>query len=197
VKHLLTIWKDLRPDLKEEAVERKFAGQSLTAEQAGDVFERWLLEAFRLSGMVGHYAFRVPFRGSGSTREQIDGLLFDGWAGFLIESKFWTKKVDFGPIALLDFAVGTRPVGTLGLFFSGFGYTAAALESAQLLRPIRVLLFDQEDLDWALDEKALKGSSATKGFRGRMAEMVKRKWMLAVKFGHPAVSVTTLIEFFP
>src|SRR5207244_4010409 len=59
VKHLLQIWKDLRPDSEEDAVERKFEGQLLTAEQAGAVFERWILEAFRLSGAVGHYAFRV------------------------------------------------------------------------------------------------------------------------------------------
>ena len=84
LKQFLTIWKDLRPETDLPDVERKFAGQPLTAIPAGEVFERWVLEAFRLSGMVGHYGFRVPLRESGSTREQIDGLLFDGWTGFLV-----------------------------------------------------------------------------------------------------------------
>jgi hypothetical protein len=188
VTELRKVWEDLRPDSADESVERKFAGESLTLDQAGAVFERWVLEAFRLSGWTGHYAFRVPLGESGSTREQIDGLLLDGWQGFLVESKFWTNKVDFGPIALLHALVDLRPVGTLGLFFSAFGYTAPAVESARLLRPLRVLLFDKDDLGDALAEG--------KTFKGRMAEIVRRKWALAVQTGRPHVSVLTPIELF-
>jgi hypothetical protein len=173
---LRSIWESLRPDLDAADTERTFRGRPLTPQQAGDVFERWVMEAFRLSGARGGYAYRVPLRGSGSTREQIDGLLFDGWQGFLVESKFWTDKASFGPIALLHLLVEQRPVGVLGLFFSAFGYTVPAVESAELLHPIRVLLFDRQDLTWAL------GSTP---FAGRMAEMVRRKWMHAVKYGRP------------
>ncbi|HZV03752.1 MAG TPA: restriction endonuclease [Gemmataceae bacterium] len=186
-KELRKIWEDLRTDSIEEGTERKFRGRNITPGEAGDVFERWVLEAFRLSGMTGHYAFPVSLRQSASTREQIDGVILDGWQGFLVESKFWTKGVDFGPIALFHAHVETRPAGTMGLFFSAFGFTAPALEPAELLRPFRVLLFDGDDLKWAL----------TSGpFNGRMTEMIRRKWVLALKDGLPHRSVSDTIDLF-
>src|SRR5438552_2335860 len=108
---LREIWKDLQLASEEETARRTFRGQPLTPGQAGDIFERWVLEAFRLSGMTGHYAYQVPLRESGKTREQIDGMIVDGWQGFLVEAKLWSNKVDFGPIALLHSIVGTRPNG--------------------------------------------------------------------------------------
>lgn len=186
--HLRRIWADLHPESDEAGTERKFGDVSLSLRQAGDVFERWVLEAFRLSGTSGHYAFRVPLGNSGNTREQIDGMILDGWQGFLVESKFWTDKVDFSPLAVLHYLVETRPVGTLGLFFSAFGYTSAAFESTEILRPLRVLLFDQRDLDWALRPGK---------FQGRMAEMVRQKWLLALKYGRSNLLVSEVIELFP
>jgi hypothetical protein len=187
LQQLRTVWNDLRPEADDKGVERRFRDRLLTPEQAGIVFERWVLEAFRLSGQTGHYPFTVPLAGPGGTLEQIDGLVFDGWQGFLLQSKFWTDKVDFGPIALLHAQVGTRPTGTLGLFFSAFGYTPPALQSTDRLQPVRVLLFDREDLGWVLAKRPFKGS---------MAELVRRKWMLAVKSGSPYLKVTTPIELF-
>src|SRR4051812_11866016 len=70
-------WSELFP---EKGGRPKFRSQELVSQQAGWVFERWILEAFRLSGAVGHYSY-------GNRQEQIDGLVFDGWQGFLIESK--------------------------------------------------------------------------------------------------------------
>ena len=174
VAELRQIWADLRWETLESGIERTFRGQVLTPEQAGDVFERWVLEAFRLSGATGHYGFDVPLSATGHTREQIDGLVFDGWQGFLVECKFWKDKVDFGPVAHFHAILDRRPVGTLGLFFSAFGYTVPAAESAALLHPMRVLRFDHVDLNWAL---------AHKSFNGRMLAMVRRKWRLAVKYG--------------
>jgi hypothetical protein len=181
------IWEDLRTDTDDPDIERRFRNRSLSADQAGLVFERWVLEAFRVSGMAGHYGFRVPLHASAQTREQIDGMVLEGWQGFLIEGKFWIGKVDFGLIALLHALLETRPVGTLGLFFSAFGYTPAAIESAELLRPIRVLLFDRRDLVWALEHRS---------FRRRMAAMVQRKWILALKLGRPHLPPDTTTELF-
>jgi hypothetical protein len=166
---------------------RTFRHQAVTPEQVGTVFEGCVLEAFRLSGHTGHYPFTVPMQGSGSTREQIDGLVLDGWQSFLIESKFWTGQVDFGPIALLHTLLDTRPVGTLGLFFSAFGYTQPAIESTDRLRPVRVLLFDLEDLHWAL---------ARKPFKGSMLELVRRKWVLAVMNASCSVRLDYPINLF-
>ncbi len=186
-EELRQVWSDLQPADRDPAAQRRFRGQRLTLEQAGNVFERWVLEAFRLSGHTGHYPFRVPMRDSGNTREQIDGLFIDGWQAFLLESKFWTSKVDFGPIALLHVLLETRPAGTLGLFFSAFGYTTPALASASRLHPKRVLLFDDVDLNWFLTREP---------FRGSMATMVRRKWLLAVKYGEVDWHVSSPIEFF-
>jgi hypothetical protein len=189
VTELRSIWEELRPDSAAPGTERRFRGRVLTAEEAGDVFERWVLEAFRLSGASGHYSYSVPLKPEGGpAREQIDGLLLDNWQAFMLESKFWTNKVDLGPISLLADLVELRPLGTLGLFFSVFGYTPAALDSVELRHPIRVLLFDRVDLTWAIGQKR---------FRGRMAEMVNRKWMLAVKYGRAAMPVTEPLDLFP
>jgi hypothetical protein len=146
--------------------------------------------------MAGHYAFTVPLSQSASTREQIDGMVFDGWRGSLIECKFWTGKVDFGPIALLHAIVAARPAGTLGLFFSAFGYTPAAHAGAELLRPLQVLLFDTTDLEWALGQPIVNKRADEKRFKGRMAEMVRRKWLLALRSGRPSVPVTDVLELF-
>jgi hypothetical protein len=179
-KDLVSIWTGLRPNLDDQTAERTFREKSLTPAQAGLVFQRWLLEAFRLSGAAGHYAYQVPLKENGMTREEIDGLVFANGQGYLLEAKFWCQKVDFGPIALLNCRVEQRPQGTLGLFFSAFGYTPPALESAELFHPSRVLLFEHKDLVWSLEQKK---------FMGSMAEMVLRKWRLAVKYGRPNMPV--------
>ncbi len=187
LKELRKIWDDLHPESDDAEMQRRFRDVVLTPTQAGDVFERWVMEAFRLSGMQGHNAFRVPLRTSANTQEQIDGLIFDGWQAFLAEAKFWTDKVDFGPIVLLHDIVERRPAGTLGLFFSAFGFTGPATDCAGFLRPIRVLLFDAKDLNWALQQEPFKGS---------MKEMVRRKWLHSVMFGRLNKPVSDPLELF-
>jgi hypothetical protein len=76
----------------------------------------------------------------------------------------------------------------MGLFFSVFDYTLPALESTELHRPLRVLLFDGDDLDWALN--------GAKSFKGRMMEMVRRKWMLTTKHLRANMLVTTPLGLF-
>ncbi|MEJ7638717.1 MAG: hypothetical protein WKF75_12265, partial [Singulisphaera sp.] len=78
--------------------------------------------------------------------------------------------------------VEQRTVGTLGLFFSAFGYTPPAFESTEYLRPIRVLLFDPIDITWAL------------GHPGGMMKMVRRKWVLALRSGKSHIAVTEPID---
>jgi hypothetical protein len=196
LEELRAVWAALLPEDDDPHAERRFFGRLLTREESGDVFERWLTEAFRLSGATGQSAFQVPMFEGGTTREEIDGLIIDGWQACLIEAKFWPKKVDFPPIAYLRALIEARPMGIMGLFFSPFGYTAPALESVRMLRPIRLLLFDVKDLEWALPPAQLSKAKAVPFFRGRMLEMVRRKWLHAVHHANPHVHVQHPIDLF-
>jgi hypothetical protein len=173
---LRTIWTDLYPS-EEEAP--RFGPDVLTPQQAGWVFERWVLEAFRLSGAAGHDPYDNP-----QIQEQIDGLVFDGWQGFLIESKFQARKIDIDPIYRLHVIVEQRLAGAIGLFFSASGYTVPAIEKARSLRPIRVLLFGANDLNWAMERPS------------SMMSMVQRKWMRALKEGIPDAKVPEAVDLF-
>lgn len=177
---LRSIWDALLPEfaVPPNQVPRVFRGKNITSQDAGSVFERLVLEAFRLSGAEVYDPFRVASRYGSETKEQIDGLVvLNDRQAFLIESKLWTGGVDFGPIALLNHRVQRRPAGTLGLFFSAFGYTDPAIESAQHFQPLHVLMFDGKELKWALDQENL-------------VELLKRKWIAAVKYGDPNQIVT-------
>jgi hypothetical protein len=178
---LLKAWQALVPegDARAHGVRPKFLGRELNDSEAGFVFERWIIEAFRLDGAEVEPPFRVLLLGQSSLKEELDGLVVHGWQGFLLQSKFEAARVDLGPIAQLHVQVASRPVGTLGLFFSISGYTEAALELARALRPLCVLLFDGDDLRWAL------------GQQQGMIGMVRRKWIDAVKYGLPNLGASS------
>lgn len=117
---LQSIWGALLPEFSEEPATRNrtFHNCEISPQDAGIVFERLFLEAFRLSSAEIQNPFRVPSRSTSQPKEQIDGLvLVNSWQAFLVESKLWRDPVSFGPIALLNHHVDQRPLGTLGLFF--------------------------------------------------------------------------------
>jgi len=170
------VWSGLMPESKAAPC---FGTQELTPAQAGVVFGRLMTEALRLGGLSGHHAFTVSIGDEDARiREEIDGLVMDRWQGFLVEAKYWRDGVDFGPIARLHVLASQRPEGTLGLFFSAFGFTLAARASAQLLRPMRVLLFDGLDLAFALRKAQ------------NVREAIQRKWKLALKHGRPNIRIS-------
>jgi hypothetical protein len=78
------------------------------------------------------------------------------------------------PIARLYLQVGRRPQGTIGLFFAQT-YSQAAEELVKELRPIRVLLFRTEEINWAL--------TSTPPLE--MLEIIRRKWRAALELGIP------------
>lgn len=97
--------------------------------------------------------------------------MLDGWQGFLVQSKFWpSRPIDYADLALLIDQVGKRPSGTLGLFFAPFRVSKPAIVGAGGSNPIRMLLFQREDLEWAIRRRDMMG-------------LVRRKWRLAVQFG--------------
>lgn len=171
-----SVWIELVPesDSIQPVITRHFLGRIVNNREAGYVFEDWVLAALKLAGFAGLTSFDVPRVFFPSQRlEQVDGLLFQGFQGFLIESKFLPGNVDFGPVAQLHVCVEQRPAGTLGLFFSAFDYTGPAQDLLLALRPIKVLLFSQADLVWGMDSLE------------KFQKMIKYKWLLALKDGLP------------
>ena len=182
---LRSIWNALSPppDPASGKVVRAFRSRDLTPSEAGFVFERWLMEALRLSGAHGAYSFNVPMTETARTKEQIDGAVFDGWQGFVIEAKCWEDPVDFGPLALLHTKAQKRIGGPLGLFFSVSGFTGPALESAADLRPPLVLLFSETDLIEIVTQ-------------GDIVDTVRKKWRQTLLFATPHLSPLPQVEFF-
>jgi len=185
------IWRDLVGPPNADPADHlpKFAGVEIAGDEAGYVFQKWILEAFRVSGASVEGPFLVPMTSQrnavggralaeqlprGRTTEEIDGLVLCDWQAFAVECKF--EKVDFDPIARLHLVAERRPVGTLGLLFTPFGFTEPALELVAELRPIRVLLFHYSDIDFAVH---------TRDF----LDTVYRKWRAAVKYGLPYLPV--------
>jgi hypothetical protein len=129
-----------------------------------------------------HHPYTIPTSSGDRTREQGDGLIVDGWQGFLVESKFASDAIGIDPIFRLHMLVEQRPIGTMGLFFSASGYTEPAMESSEFLKPIRVLLFDRKDLEWAFR------------FPNRMRSLIRRKMAFALKYGKPHLTIAAYNE---
>src|SRR5438128_2099178 len=151
-EELRSVWSELAP--VNDEMKPRFKGVELVENQPGYLFQRWVMEAFRLCEIEGDYPYRVGSGASKHTLEELDGLIYDGWQGFIVESKFTANQVDIDPIFRLHIMAEQRPVGTLGLFFSASGYKTSTIELVDRLRPIRVLLFERKDLDWAVQNPA-------------------------------------------
>jgi hypothetical protein len=170
-------WRELFPELYGSAGPRRFDGRDLTAQQAGWVFEHWVCSAFRLVATPLDRVrgpFTVHLETSEKIKEELDGSVILGWQGFLIQSKLQADPIPFEPIARLYLQVGRRPEGAMGLFFAR-KYSIAAEELCKELRPIRVLLFHAEEIDWALTREPPLD----------MLELVRRKWHMALEEGRP------------
>jgi len=175
---LESIWSTLvGPPDAVQRVTPKFNGWELNEAQAGYVFQTWIVEAFRLSGVEIDPPYDVPRDPDRDHRTiaQIDGLACFDWSSFLIESKF--QQVDFGPIARLHAFAEQRPVGTMGLLFAAGGFTVPAIDSTHLLRPIRVLLFSRPDIDHIARSHD-------------MARAIRVKWKQAVRVARANVLLT-------
>jgi len=112
------------------------------------------------------------------TKHEIDGLLACEWNGFLIESKF--QNVDFTSIARLHLLTEGCPIGTMGLLFAAKGFTNVSLEAAHLLKPLRILLFDNEDIETIISDDM---PSLVAG--------VRSKWKAAIMTGRPNIGLAT------
>jgi hypothetical protein len=73
---LSAVWSGLAPGVSEQ--KPMFQAGEPTAQQAGYLFQRRVMEAFRLSGITCEHSFRNPRHRSHRTLEEIDGLVYDG-----------------------------------------------------------------------------------------------------------------------
>ncbi|MBL7498456.1 restriction endonuclease [Frankia sp. CNm7] len=67
---------------------------------------------------------------------------------YVLEAKWYSSKIDYGPLSVLASRVRQRAEGTFGIFVSMSGYTEPALDSLRRdgQRP-RVLLFEREHVE--------------------------------------------------
>jgi hypothetical protein len=176
---LIQVWRDLVGEGTDH--QPLFGEEEINPREAGYVFQTWIIEAFRLSGAEIEPPFRIPIRPGEDERakHEIDGLFICEWNGFLIESKF--QHVDFGPVARLHVLTEGCPIGTMGLFFAAKGFTSPAIDAVQYLRPMRVLLFDQVDIESVLQHE-----------NRDFIQAVRLKWKAAIMLGMPNTPITAL-----
>jgi hypothetical protein len=141
-------WEELR------ALWNSIANRDTPEWDAGKAFEYLVLRAFQLDGAEITWPYRVQL--FGEEVEQIDGALYHGGLCCLVESKdFADKKVDIAPIAKLRNQLLRRPANTMGLIFSRTGFTDSARILAQFSFPQTILLWNGEEIQYALEKEAL------------------------------------------
>lgn len=124
--------------------------------EPGRAFEYLVIRAFELEGADVRWPYAVEL---GDERiEQIDGAVYSDGMSCLLESKDQAKPIKVEPIAKLRNQLLRRPAGTIGIVFSRRGFTAPAKTLAQLCAPQAILLWNGEEVDYALRNHSFCGS---------------------------------------
>jgi Restriction endonuclease len=122
--------------------------------ESGKAFEYLILRAFELDGAEVKWPYRVKL--FGEEVEQIDGVIYSTGLSCLVESKdFADKPVDIAPIAKLRNQLLRRPASTIGLVFSRTGFTDPATHLSYFSLPQTILLWDGEELKYALEREVI------------------------------------------
>jgi hypothetical protein len=121
----------------------------------------------------------VEFDSEGETVEQIDGAVHWASLSCLVESKdFRDKLVNIEPIAKLRNQLLRRPASALGLVFSRTGFTRAARYLARFNAPQAILLWDGEEVEFAIKQR-------------RICEYLFEKYCVCVEHGIPDYDIQT------
>lgn len=136
----------------------------------GKAFEYLILRAFEIEGADICWPFRVKL--DDQVVEQIDGVVYAAELDCIVEAKDWTKSTPVEPIAKLRNQLLRRPAGVIGSVFSTSSFTAPAKTLARFLAPQTLLLWEPEDIAFALSRRA-------------MIESLRRKYRYAVEQGLP------------
>jgi hypothetical protein len=125
---------------------------------AGKAFEHLVLRAFQLDGAEVRWPYEV--RGVGGVEspdaiEEIDGAARVEGLWCLIESKDTREPANVEPISKLRNQLLRRPSATVGLLFSVAGFTDPALVLASFLAPQTILLWNQDDIGYCVDNQRI------------------------------------------
>lgn len=144
---------------------------------AGKAFEYLVIRAFELDGAEVRYPYNV--RLFEEEIEQIDGAIHISGLSCLVESKdFEDKKVDIAPVAKLRNQLLRRPTTTVGAVFSRTGFTDPARTLSRFLSPQAILLWDGNEIEYALDNE-------------KICELLILKYRVCIEDGLPDYNVTT------
>ena len=122
----------------------------------GKALEYLVLRIFQLDGARVRWPYRVEIDPEGETVEQIDGAVHWGSLSCLIETKdLRADHVNVEPIAKLRNQLLRRPSSTVGLVFSRTGFTSAAQYLARFNAPQAILLWDGEEIAFAIDRRKI------------------------------------------
>lgn len=141
----------------------------------GKALEYLIIRAFQLDGSDVIYPYRVLI--AGEETEQIDGLIYTDGISCLIECKDSISKVNIEPIAKMRNQLLRRPSPTIGSVFSRSGFTDPALILAQFNAPQTILLWDADEIEYALRERYIR--------RGLID-----KYRYCISHGYPDYNIT-------
>jgi Restriction endonuclease len=120
----------------------------------GKAFEYVVIRAFELEGAAVTYPFSVNL--GGTVVEQIDGAIYSDGLSCLVECKDQEANLAIDPVAKLRNQMLRRPLGILGLVFSSTGFTEPMLILAQYSANQAILLWDENDLTYALAHQRMR-----------------------------------------
>jgi len=117
----------------------------------GKAFEYLIVRAFQLEGADVVYPFSVKI--DGEELEQIDGVVYTSGLACIIECKDQKAPINLEPIAKLRNQLLRRPASAIGILFSRSGFTRPASTLAQFIVPQTVLLWNGEEVEYALHHR--------------------------------------------
>jgi hypothetical protein len=127
---------------------------------AGKAMEYLVLRAFQLEGAEVRWPYSVII--GGEEVEQIDGVIYTEGLACLIECKDQAERANIEPIAKLRNQLLRRPAAVIGAVISRSGFTEPAVTLARFIAPQTILLWDGDELIYALQRRAMRRALRTK-----------------------------------
>ncbi|QRN95746.1 restriction endonuclease [Archangium violaceum] len=115
-------------------------------QKRGYLFEVWLHELFKWSGLKPRKSFR-------NIGEQIDGSLILGSETYLVEARWRQDSADLKDLLVLHGKVQAKTKSTRGLFVSIAGFTEDARKAYPVGRPTALIGMDREDIYAIIERK--------------------------------------------